>query len=508
MKCSFCLLAVCIALLPFAAVSQSWEPFPLGQKSYFEKQNGPLTEVEMLVMDSVRVWPGHEVLYFGKKPYTGGAGDCFNVALDTLLFYGLSSYDLSAYAGHLLRDSLMQHADTIFYYWGYSATPFYFITTAQPGDEWTVTSDYPMNDYDQITITCSAAAVETFLGVTDSIRIYTMTANGNSLNQTPIDSFRIVLSKSHGLVEFVPFRQFLYHPASSDFSQYKLVGIDNGIQYGFVPPTFADYFHLNASDVLMWKEESDPDWLMLPTTIWYHRDSIVSSLITPDSVVYVFNRITFDSVPTYHPGLQRTFTRADYANIVEAPSYSVGFGLGGSTQLVWRTSAWSTGIDTASGEPRVSRWFHNELWQIDTITCTFTQYYDNTLTFSVNTIAGLMSECWNSFGTHCKYLIGHIISGEASGVLEFPTSAEQVSKIHLATHLVPNPTSGSIKLSGVHTGIAFVTFCDPLGRLVKTQTVYDDAAVNINGLVNGLYYYRILSAQKEIIGQGKIALQR
>ena len=57
---------------------------------------------------------------------------------------------------------------------------------------------------------------------------------------------------------------------------------------GYKQPDFSDYFHLNASDMLFWKDVSDPDDPREPNSTTYHVDSIISSYISYDSV-YSYN---------------------------------------------------------------------------------------------------------------------------------------------------------------------------------------------------------------------------
>ena len=250
------LYAFSLALL-FALPAQAgyWELFPLGNATYYADSAQQPVSVELYRMDSILASAGEDVLYFNKRSRSQMLGDC----AATLTFP--EDYLTGTYP----QDSLILRNDTVFFNSEFSTLPFYFLPLATIGQSWTVISDYSGNGYDQITITCTGIEQRTFMGITDSVKVFSMLPSGSSTGQTPISDLQIVLSKEHGLVEFVPFEQFLYHPTSVQFRSMKMVGLSNGItSIGFHKPDLADYFHLHAGDVLVWAVHLVPDVVPFP----------------------------------------------------------------------------------------------------------------------------------------------------------------------------------------------------------------------------------------------------
>jgi hypothetical protein len=92
--------------------------------------------------------------------------------------------------------------DTVYFQSGPSAaTPFYFLPQSISRPK--LVGDFIVafaNGYNTITITCAMAGVQTFLGLTDSVKVFSLLPNGNSPGQLPISNQHIVLSKNYGLL--------------------------------------------------------------------------------------------------------------------------------------------------------------------------------------------------------------------------------------------------------------------------------------------------------------------
>ncbi len=291
-------------LLPAMLVAQDWALFPLGQRSWFRYTagwNGPA--ISMQLMDSVKQTPDGDVLYFRRSVGIPGAAGCTSEVLATDLYTDVPDPDPI--------DSLVIRNDTVFFHHHEVDEPFLFLPKAGIGQGWTITSSFPANTYDQITVTCAGIEEETFLGLTDSVKTFTMEANGSIAGQTPVSDFTIRLSKHHGLLQLVPFRSFLIHPGYVDFMALPLVGLEHaGGGYGFTQPGFHDYFHPEVGDILLWEEDFVPPSIEdLPWTR-YRRDSITTVSITADTVQYTYDRTTLmETGALFHnSGSTTTFT--------------------------------------------------------------------------------------------------------------------------------------------------------------------------------------------------------
>jgi hypothetical protein len=180
-----------------------WDLFPYQQKSYFIKNTSYANnKIGVHIMDSIKVSGMDSILYFNRNLNLEGAGNCYDEAVNFVMYWGGINHAEFV-------DSLIKRNDTVFYYHNLNTTQFYFLPNSQPGDSWTIFTTYPGNTFNQITVTCISSQLETFLGITDSVKTYTLTPNGSSPNQTPISDFQIKLSKNYGLIEYVPFFLFM-----------------------------------------------------------------------------------------------------------------------------------------------------------------------------------------------------------------------------------------------------------------------------------------------------------
>ncbi|MFT3884611.1 MAG: hypothetical protein QM724_04020 [Flavobacteriales bacterium] len=121
------------------------------------------------------------------------------------------------------------------------------------------------------------------------MKTFSLAAEGTS---APINSLRFRLSKEHGLIEYVPFGLFLFHPSYMRPWTCELIGLEkDNVVHGYHQPGFQDYFHLAPGDVLLWENYTDPGWFdQGPPYYEYARDSVTDALITADSAVYTYYR--------------------------------------------------------------------------------------------------------------------------------------------------------------------------------------------------------------------------
>lgn len=98
---------------------------------------------------------------------------------------------------------------------------FYFVKNASIGDSWDIISDFESTILDTITFTYTEIKDTTFLGLTDSVKIYTLSGNNS------IQNFQFILSKNYGLVKYVPFQQILYRNSTYRYIQMSLMDVKN-----------------------------------------------------------------------------------------------------------------------------------------------------------------------------------------------------------------------------------------------------------------------------------------
>ena len=488
------LYALPLALIcAFPAQAGVWDLFPLGQRSYFADLSQTPVAVDLSLMDSIRPDGADTKLYFKKKLGLEIIGECPSELIQQLPWLGNS----------FMIDSLVERDDTVIFASQFSVTPFYFLPKAAVGQSWMVTSTYSYNTYDQITITCTGIEQRTFLGVTDSVKTFALAANGTAAGQTPISEFQIALSKEHGLIEFIPFAQFLYHPAYTDFRSFKLISIESaGIIQGYRQPDFQDYFHLSAGDVLVWRSINDPDDPVQPSTITYQRDSITSSEITQDSVTYTSDGfyLNVDNSVTQYTGALKHYYRSDLAKFLNAAPNSRVLGTGpyfsGPDNMVWGTgqlhlSPATNGIDTIT-----SFAFGTDASTLDTTDCTFHSSWDLGFGWSFDTRAGLNEYCTYFFGVNCTTLIASQIGGEQIGDIALSINRSDASE--QSPWVYPNPATDRVFLRDeVLTSGATYAIYDGLGHQVKSGEI-SERGIQVQLLPKGLYVMHIIQGGRTI----------
>lgn len=489
---SLCTLAVTLVLVGNTR-AQDWDLFPLGQRSWFHDQVNPSSEeVRMRLMDSIKTNGPEEVQYFRKQLAVQGAGPCSAQVL-ALIYPGSGADPI---------DSLVQRGDTVFYLYGGVAEPFYFLPRAAVGQQWTITSSHSANDYSDITITCTGIALETFLGVADSVRTFSMSADGSSQGQVPVSDFTMRLSRTYGLLEHVPFQLFLVHPPYVDFRSTALIGFESdGSVHGFHPPGFDDFFHPQVGDVLLWEDHFDPGWIGVQPWTAYHRDSTTAVLSYPDSMIVFFDRMVWhpDLTIVAQPGLSRTITRAGFVSLVECPDHWAAVANNDLTEPMptGYSTVWSTGAMAISTEISldtvVTVTVSTQYGSIDTTTCVPSEAFDVGEDLWFDTRAGLIKYChWSSPSVTCSTLIGSLINGVPDGSIALsmphePTGREEGPQVH------PNPAADLLFAKGVQAGTRY-ELRNMLGDLLRSGTL-PSTGIDLVGLSPGIYVVRFETPQ-------------
>jgi hypothetical protein len=491
MKTIITLLFLCFSLNSFSA---DWDLFPLNQKSfYYQSQSATTGDVHVFLNDSVNIINQDTVFYFLAKMDFLNAGNCY---FDTLREFALQNY-LNYYI-----DSFVQRNDTIYNFSPLSSNPFYFLPKAFPGQSWTITSTNINNDYNQITINCSAIQVQQFLGITDSVKVFTMTANGASSGQVAIANYSMRLSKNYGLIEFVPFKQFLYHPAHTSFIQMNLIGFDSaGTKVGYQQPLFHDYFHLSPGDILQWHFHYDAAIIWEPDYDEYRRDSITQVIIAPDSITYIYNMELLDSdlVVTYHSNLTRTYSKSEFAGIIETAPLWVGTGSAESLMpfgigfAIWYSNNLHLEI---SGGDTVNVFSPSTGCSTIDTGCNINQTTDLGADLSINDHAGITMHCYWNFSSWCTYLIGSRVNGVVSGNISVSGNELLFPKKTLT--ISPNPACEFITVKNISDCKTWEIF-ESTGKKVKSGNHIQ--LIEINDLSAGIYIICLQTNKGETSGR-------
>jgi hypothetical protein len=476
-------------------VAQDWELFPFGQRSYFQRMSwGNRENVDMYLMDSVRTLGEEQILYFRSRLEVGGAEHCTEEIFPSSASVPIYTSNPNAIS------SLRQQGDTVFYEHSGSAVPFFFLTNAQVGTSWTIVSTHPSNTYQQITITCASIGEESFWGVTDSVKTFTMTANGSSPGQVPVSNFTMRLSKTFGLLEFVPFHLFLIHPPNVNFSSTRCIGIDrDGSRLGFKLPGLADHFLLVPGDLRLWKSQHDP--VMQPSIISYHLDSVEEVMVTTDTIRITSKRWTQHPGGTVTGPFERTeqFTNEGSGEFLASPDNWVAVGhdpiwAGGPIGLfnsLWLKDEIFISLDQVSGDTIVTSYFFSGGYEVDTTTCGFNYPTDTWMSIELRTGIGLVEYCpWlNSPWQDCTTLIGSRIGGVVNGPIAL--SMREYNSSTEVPMLFPNPVNDLLFIRDHHSGQSrMCEIIDASGKVVLT-TQYLGDGISVSDMPKGIYVLRI-----------------
>lgn len=496
------LLLSLATFLSLAAPAQDWALFPLGTAHYYADSSASPVTVEQCLMDSVRNEGGQELQFFNMQAWKQALGDCASTFSDPW----------GSLQNQWPKDSLIIRNDTVFQYSAYGTLPFFFLPQAALGQAWTVVSDYPGNDYDQITIACIGQEERTFLGITDSVKVFSLTPNGSSPGQTPISDFQVVLSKAHGLVEFVPFNLFLFHPSSVQFRALSLIGLDvDDGSIGFTKPRFTDFFHLHPGDLLVWEYEHYPGDISQPWTHFYARDSIVNSVLGVDSVTYEVHRMKYQWSGELDAVLDLSFTgrRAQYQYLVDAGPGAITIGDASEgvdpyfpnanfDQAFFGTSAYELLAGPGTFDTIV-QWGYGISGQwLDPTDCIAGEVFDIGFGARLDTRAGANVVDWSDvIGNIRKWtLIGSIINGVPDGDITVGLGHRTV--VESAVKVWPNPAVDRIHVE-LPAGASEWRYelRDALGRCWD-RGMLNASGLDVSRLPAGIYVMGLRTAGRSI----------
>lgn len=486
MRTLYALLALA---LPMMTTAQEWDLFPLGQRSYFQRMSWMgHEEIDMYLMDSVQVVNDEEILLFNAKLTVGGAEDCTQEIIQGLPWWTFDDNDIS---------TLQRRNDTVFYFTPQSLLPFFFLPRAELGESWTVVSTHSANTYQEITITCVSIEEESFWGVTDSVKTFTMAANGSSPGQVPISNFTMRLSQNYGLLEFVPFDQFLVHPPSMNFSSTRCLGINaGGVNLGFRLPGLHDYFQLSTGDLRLWRSQQFP--VMQPTITKYYLDSVTDVAITADTIrITSYRWIERPGIDITGPFVQiETYSNLGSSAILNCPSGWVAAGYDPIWQIdqdagVWIKPDLSFSISSASGDTILMSSLYSEIFSVDTTSCFFMTPTDYGMERRLQTGIGVVELCQGSsqqFQPDCTTLIGSRIGGVVNGPIALGVSER--SPDAASPLLYPNPVAEVLFLHGdMQPQAPLCEILDATGKVVLSLRY--QGGIPVADLQQGAYVLRV-----------------
>jgi len=161
------------------------------------------------------------------------------------------------------------------------------------GDSWSISSD--LDTVDSFIISCSNIVEETFLGVTDSVKVFEVQAikDGEMINHE-FNSTQFKLSKKHGFIKFPFFNSMInakHHIYNEPYLTYDIIGFQkDNEQYGFQNDFDVYFGDFNVGDIYFYESKvggffNGQSWFS-DTYIW---DSITQVIDTPDTLFVIAN---------------------------------------------------------------------------------------------------------------------------------------------------------------------------------------------------------------------------
>lgn len=476
-----------LAVVPAAA---QWDLFPPGQRSYFEYEAPDGVRVDLVLIDSVVQSSGAERYLYNKRRLRENAlGNCASHGLVELSMYCSSlNYLLDM---SLVMDSLVERNDTVFFSLDESTTPFFFLPKANVGQSWTVTSTYPGNQSSDILITCSAMTEASAFGVMDSVKTFEVDVIGTN---EPIEGLQIQLSKTYGLLQFIPFRFFLVHPVGMAIPFLQLNGLErNGDAMGYGQPSFDDYFHLAPGDILLWENLVHPGWITDPPYYTYYRDSITDALHTPDSVVYTYDRIILNADQTVDVeyGQVRRHLKSAYVDYIEASPNDLAPGnLADEVYSdIWAVWPFQLAVSPGVMDPMTILTYAQEQFFLGEEECAIYGAFDVNYTVQLNTRVGLAGNwSWLNPSNYYSIVIASRVGGFQDGDISLGIGHTRHPQVGL--HIRPNPASDRIFLHGPWPMEAPYSIVDGTGRVVQTGNT-GTSGIAVGALPKGIYVMRV-----------------
>lgn len=467
------------------AFSQPWQLYQPHQLTHYQN-TVDTTQIISINMDSVIINGNNSTGLFNQHDFYNALAPCSSVTFWNQPYYTSGKF----------YDTLTWNADTA------RMNQFYFLTNAVLNQSWIITSPGSGSSTDTVTITCTGIQPETFLGITDSVKTFSLASTFSNPFALPLSNFQFKLSKNYGLIEYVPF-ECIHSPQYYYPKSYIIIGINNNTLIGFAQPTFSDYFHLHAGDVVLWQYDHVSASILFPDYTEYFTDSITNSLITPDSVIYTTDRTTlnhFGNIAT-QTGLIQKFFKEDYETILSAGSGSLiaenGLPMGaGYLQYIdlWNSVGWHIDTNFFPSSNTIRSDFALG-YNIDTVGCTVQEYIDYGAWFSLNTLVGLTRYMTGSFGSDDYYVIGATINGVTyNHTPVLPVGVIEQTKNN-TTSVYPNPATDVLSISSNknlynYTAVIY----DVTGKKVH-EIKLNKNTINVKNLAQGFYSLKLTHAK-------------
>jgi hypothetical protein len=476
----------------FIGFAQDWNPFPLGQKSYFTHENYRYntfltyendSSIHEYKIDTIINNITHQTLHFNYK--IDGINDCIDNILPAWNFY----YN---YHDNSRPDSIISRGDSLIFYYndyqGNNQQTFVFKPLTSLNNSWE--STFNGSGFDRLKITCESLYYDTIIGsITDSIKSFSIEAfQGSTPVASVYDSQNFILTKNYGFIHFF---------------NIPLIGLTkDSISEGYQPPSLSDYFNLDVGDIIIWREHfrSFDGWSDI--TIYY-KDSIDGKFSSTDSIYYSIHRIN-------HLGVQSPYVK-EYTknNILSLLNSSTCSFIPESNYNPNNIKLHETSPYFLSNNNILHK---SEIYEGKTLNqsnCGFDMISDIFIWNMYNTKYGIFyyGNVVGWVGITRDTIIGSTINGIQEGVM-WSTLVTGVNSFenNPTINIYPNPSaSGNFVLESEAAKLVEIMSID--GKTVFTQTINQPKTEIKTGLPKGLYFVKVTFENKKVTTQKLIITQ-
>ena len=470
-----------ILILNLQVAKADWDLFPLSQKSYVQYLYNswpPQQKINLISFDTIVQRSGWQSAFMNRRYSGNGIEQCYSTLTDVNQGYlpGGSWMETE-------MDSLIMVGDTTRY-----SSRLYFLPKSNPVESWRISGSLS-NGFTDIEFTCTSISVQSFLGLSDSVKEFTLaTYNGVNLFSSSLSGYVIRLSKNYGLINYAGFRELESH----GLEPHLLVGIDHSSgTFGFSPPTYLDFFPYHVGDVLNWKYERHSFWY--PVFLYYHQDSILSVNVTSDTLSYTcISRTYFPDQNSYTIDTNSVyFLVNNFKSKMECPAnwMTLSDVNGGWYPQVF----FKSGLIVEQDSSITVRIIDDGHQVYDTITCYIGQAPDAGGHDLFNTKQGHIENCYDAFDYNCSVLIGSFINGVLYGDTVLVTGIENITSKNIKG-IYPNPAQDKISFELYRSGGSLIIISSQ-GDICKSLNIHElKTEINISDLSPGLYFLKYIDA--------------
>lgn len=496
MKKLYFLIIFCLI---YNSAKADWELFPLNQKSYYQYTdfNYNNEKINLIAFDTIVQRVGFQSAFLNRKYRGNGIEQCYEAVTDINNYLPGSGWLNTEF------DSLVYSGDTIRY-----SSQLYFLPQVSVGESWRIAGTL-YNGVTDIEFTCTTISQQSFLGITDSVKEFTLsTYNGTTLVNSSLTGYVIKLSKNYGFLDYLSFYLLEHHLREPRL----LVGLTNSIvSYGFQPPTYLDFFPYKVGDVLNWISEQHPP--LSPIEQWYYHDSIISVVTTIDTLRYTSIRQSYKPVAGLYnvDTIDRVYPVYYLKSVTECPTnwLVLNSTTGASSTDISLTTSYIIESDSSISYRIIEDGFY-----VVSSSCQLWQVPDATQHTVFNTKQGETEYCYDAFYYNCIKLIGSYIDGVLHGDTLLETGIDNIF-FNNVIGIHPNPAQNKLCITfsnydNVKSGIEVMNLSGSViySDFLELSNSDCSAELDIAGFENGFYILSISELSGRSIAREKFIVQR